>query len=57
MSKNGWKLRETESAAQNARMETAGNGNNGTELQGLENAKHEYSGKAEYRKPLIVKYR
>jgi len=37
-------------------VETARNGNNGTELQGVENARHEYSGKAEYGKPLIVEY-
>jgi len=37
-------------------VETAGNGNNGTKLQGVENARREYSGKAEYGKPLIVKY-
>ena len=36
--------------------ETVRNGNNGTKLQGVENARHEYSGKAEYGKPLIVKY-
>jgi len=32
-------------------------GNCGKMLQGVENARHEYSGKAEYRKPLVVKYR
>jgi len=41
---------------QNAGVETAGNGNNGTKLQGVENARREYSGKTEYGKPLIVKY-
>jgi len=34
-------------------LKTAGNGNNGTKLQGVENARHEYSGKEEYRKPLL----
>jgi len=38
-------------------VETARNGNCGTMLQGVENARHEYSGKAEYRKPSVVKYR
>ena len=37
-------------------METVKNGNNGTKLHGMVNARHEYSGKAQYRKPLIVKY-
>jgi len=37
-------------------VETAGHGNNGRKMQGVENARHEYSGKAEYGKPLIVKY-
>jgi len=41
--------------SQNAGVETARNGNNGTKLQGVENARHEYSGKAEYGKLLIVK--
>jgi len=41
----------------NEGVETARNGKNDIMLQGLENAIHEYSGKAEYRKPLIVKYR
>jgi len=36
--------------------ETVRNGNNGTKLQGVENARHGYSGKAEYGKLLIVKY-
>jgi len=42
--------------SQNAGVETARNGINGTKLQGMENARHEYSGKAEYEKPLVVKY-
>jgi len=38
-------------------VETARNGNNGTVLQGVENARHENSGKAEHGKPLIDKHR
>jgi len=38
-------------------METARNGNNGIMLQGVKNARHERSGKAEYGKPMIAKYR
>jgi len=46
-----------ESAAKNdAGVETVGNGNNDTKLQGVENVRHKYSGKAEYGKPLIAKY-
>jgi len=41
--------------SQNAKVETVRNGNCDTMLQGVE--RHEYSGKAEYRKPLVVKYR
>jgi len=33
---------------QNSGMETERNGNNDTMLQGVENARHEHSGKAEY---------
>ena len=46
-----------ETTAPKCRVENARNGNNGTMLQGVENARHEYSEKAEYRKPLIVNYR
>jgi len=49
--------RERKQRHKNEAAETARNGKNDTMLQGLENAIHEYSGKAEYRKPLIVKYR
>ena len=49
------KQRERNQWHQNAGVETAGNGNNGTKLQELENARHEYLGKAEYGKSLIVK--
>jgi len=52
-----WKLRERNQGYKNAEVVTARYRNNGTMLQGLENARHEYSGKAQYRKPLIVKYR
>jgi len=45
------KQREMKQRHQNARVETAGNGNNGAKLQGVENARHEYSEKAEYGKP------
>jgi len=43
--------------SQNAGVKTERNGNCGTMLQGVENARYEYSAKAEYRKPLVVKYR
>jgi len=42
--------------SQNAGLETARNGN-WHNVAGVENARHEYSGKAEYGKPLVVKYR
>jgi len=51
-----WKQREKNQRHKNAAVETVGNGNSGTKLQGVENARHEYSGKAEYGKPLNAKY-
>ena len=41
------KQREKKQRHQNAGVETARNGNNGTKLQGVGNASHEYPGKAE----------
>jgi len=52
----GWKQRERNQQHKNAEVETARNGNNGTMLQAVENMRHEYTGKAKYRKQLIVKY-
>jgi len=51
------KHRERKRRHQNSGVKTARNGNNGTMLQGVENERYEHSAKAEYRKPLIVKYR
>jgi len=51
------KHQERKRRYQNSGVKTARNGNNGTVLQGVENARYEHSGKAEYRKSLIVKYR
>ena len=41
------------SSTKNVEVETAENGNNGTMLQGVKDARHENTAKAEYGKPLI----
>jgi len=52
----GWKQGERNQWHKNAAAVTEGNGNNGTKLEEVANARHEYSVNSKYGKPLAVKY-
>jgi len=52
----GWKIARNESAAQKCRVRNCGKRKQRHKVAGVENARHEYSRKAEYRKPSNVKY-